>query len=128
MPRKLLVGHPAPPRRIRVDRFRRRGYVAPSQNRTTPAPRTRPSARAYRMTIRTGPFVGVAAVLLLDVQAAVAQAGRAPKPLAPLKVIDTSYMDRSVKACVDFFSFANGAWVKRDTIPPDYSSAGVSRD
>ena len=80
------------------------------------------------MTIRTGVLLGVAAVLLLDVQGAAAQAARAPKPLVPLKVIDTSYMDRSVKACVDFFSFANGAWVKKDTIPPDYSSSGVSRD
>ncbi|HWJ16424.1 MAG TPA: M13 family metallopeptidase, partial [Gemmatimonadaceae bacterium] len=80
------------------------------------------------MTIRTGVFFGVAAISLLDVQAAAAQGSRAPKPLAPLKVIDTSYMDRSVKACVDFFSFANGAWVKRDTIPPDYSNSGVARD
>jgi hypothetical protein len=71
---------------------------------------------------------GVAAISLLDVQAAAAQGSRAPKPLAPLKVIDTSYMDRSVKACVDFFSFANGMWVKRDTIPPDYSNSGVARD
>jgi len=80
------------------------------------------------MTIRTGVFFGVAAISLLDVQAAAAQGSRAPKPLAPLKVIDTSYMDRSVKACVDFFSFANGMWVKRDTIPPDYSNSGVARD
>jgi len=45
----------------------------------------------------------------------------APKPLAPLKVIDTAYMNRGAKACVDFFEFANGAWLARDTIPASYS-------
>jgi putative endopeptidase len=52
----------------------------------------------------------------------------AQKALPPLKVIDPSYMDKSVSACVDFFSFANGAWFKRDTIPAAYSSSGVGRD
>jgi putative endopeptidase len=56
-----------------------------------------------------------------------AQAG-APKPLAPLKVIDTAYMNRGAKACVDFFEFANGAWLARDTIPASYSSSSVGRD
>ena len=59
--------------------------------------------------------------------AALAQ-GAAPKPLAPLKVIDTSYMNRGAKACVDFFDFANGAWLAHDTIPAAYSSSGVGRD
>ncbi|HEX8946269.1 MAG TPA: M13 family metallopeptidase [Gemmatimonadaceae bacterium] len=54
--------------------------------------------------------------------------GAAVKPLAPLKVIDTAYMNRGVKACVDFFDFANGAWLARDTIPAAYSSSGVGRD
>jgi putative endopeptidase len=49
-------------------------------------------------------------------------------PLPPLKVIDTSYMDRAVNACTDFNLFANGGWLKRDTIPAAYSSSGVSRD
>ena len=80
------------------------------------------------MTIRSRIFAIVAVAALVDGRAALAQASRASKPLAPLKVIDTSYMDRSAKACVDFFAFANGAWVKRDTIPPDYSSSGVSRE
>lgn len=47
---------------------------------------------------------------------------------APLKVFDPSYIDTSVNACQDFFSFANGAWVKRDTIPAAFSSSGVSKD
>ena len=80
------------------------------------------------MTIRSRILATVAVAALVDGRAAFAQASRASKPLAPLKVIDTSYMDHSAKACVDFFAFANGAWVKRDTIPPDYSSSGVSRE
>ncbi len=52
----------------------------------------------------------------------------AQKALPPLKVIDPSYMDKSVSACVDFFSFANGTWFKHDTIPAAYSSSGVGRD
>jgi putative endopeptidase len=48
--------------------------------------------------------------------------------LAPLKVIDPTYIDRSANACVDFFDFANGAWLAHDTIPAAYSSSGVGRD
>jgi putative endopeptidase len=57
---------------------------------------------------------------------AVAQS--APDSLPPLKVVDTSYIDRSANACTNFFQFANGAWVKRDTIPAAYSASGVSKD
>jgi putative endopeptidase len=49
-------------------------------------------------------------------------------PLPPLKVFDPSYIDTSVNACQDFFAFANGGWVKRDTIPAAFSSSGVSKD
>jgi putative endopeptidase len=80
------------------------------------------------MMTRSRLLLAIGTAALFDRHAVHAQASRRPKPLAPLKVIDTSYMDRSVKACVDFFSFANGAWVKRDTIPLDYSSSGVARD
>ena len=62
---------------------------------------------------------------------AVARAQAAPSsvvPLPPLKVIDTSYMDRTANACTNFNLFVNGGWLKRDTIPAAYSSSGVSRD
>lgn len=57
-----------------------------------------------------------------------AQQAATPASLVPLKVIDPAFMNRSANACVDFFQFANGGWLTRDTIPAAYSSSGVSRD
>ena len=51
-----------------------------------------------------------------------------PTSLAPLKVVDLKYIDRSANACVDFFQFANGVWLVRDTIPAGYGRSGVARD
>jgi len=50
---------------------------------------------------------------------------RAPRPI---KVIDTDWIDSTAKACTDFFQYANGAWIRDDTIPAAYSSSGVMRD
>ncbi|MEA2766737.1 MAG: putative endopeptidase [Gemmatimonadaceae bacterium] len=47
---------------------------------------------------------------------------------ARLKVFDPAYIDTSVNACQDFFAFANGEWVKHDTIPAAFSSSGVSKE
>jgi putative endopeptidase len=49
-------------------------------------------------------------------------------PLPPLKVFDPSYMDTGVGACTDFFQYANGGWLKKDTIPAAFSTSGVSKD
>jgi putative endopeptidase len=46
----------------------------------------------------------------------------------PLKVFDVSYIDKSANACTDFFAFANGGWIKTDTIPAAFSSSGVTKD
>ena len=48
--------------------------------------------------------------------------------LQPLKVVDVAYMDTTVSACRDFFDFANGTWLRTDTIPAAYSSSGVFKD
>jgi putative endopeptidase len=71
--------------------------------------------------------LSVAAPLTAQIRTAAAL----PRPAVPvptLKVFDPSYIDTSVNACQDFFAFANGAWVKRDTIPAAFSSSGVSKD
>jgi len=51
-----------------------------------------------------------------------------PEVTAPLKVLDTAYLNRHANACVDFFDYANGGWRAKDTIPAAYSSSGVARD
>src|SRR6266851_9039336 len=33
-------------------------------------------------------------------------------------------MDKSCKACDDFFQYANGNWIKNNPIPPEYASWG----
>jgi putative endopeptidase len=42
--------------------------------------------------------------------------------------IDLSYIDHSVKPGDDFFSYANGAWVKAAQIPSDRSSTGPTQE
>src|SRR5213595_3825008 len=39
--------------------------------------------------------------------------------------IDPNNMDTSVKPSDDFFRYANGAWIKRTEIPPEYSRWGA---
>jgi len=46
----------------------------------------------------------------------------------PLKVFDPAYMDTAVPACRNFFQFANGGWLARDTIPAAFSTTGVGKD
>ncbi|HTE44742.1 MAG TPA: M13 family metallopeptidase, partial [Gemmatimonadaceae bacterium] len=75
-----------------------------------------------RLAAVTTTFVGFAAGPVA------AQRSATDAPLAPLKVIDTAYINHKANACVDFFDFANGAWLARDTIPAAYSSSGVGRD
>src|SRR6202521_5675464 len=48
--------------------------------------------------------------------------------LPALKVVDPSLIDTTTKACVDFFQFAVGNWLRTDTIPAAYSSSGVGKD
>lgn len=64
----------------------------------------------------------------LCVIAIVATRVQAQESLAPLRVVDPTYMDTTAKACTDFFQYSVGGWLKHDTIPPDYSYSGVGRD
>lgn len=91
---------------------------------------TRPARAALAAPMLAAPMLAAAALLALAPARAVAQgsAAAAPSALPPLHVVDPAFVDRSANACTDFFQFANGAWLARDTIPAAYSSSGVSRD
>lgn len=45
--------------------------------------------------------------------------------LAQVKAFDPSNMDTATEACMDFFQFANGGWLKRTEIPSSESSWGT---
>ncbi len=50
--------------------------------------------------------------------------GKGEKPVPPAKFIDRANMDLSVKPGDDFFEYANGAWLKNNTIPAKETSWG----
>ncbi len=47
-----------------------------------------------------------------------------PATFAPAHGVDAAAMDRTTAAGVDFYGFANGAWMKSAVIPDDRSSTG----
>jgi putative endopeptidase len=49
-------------------------------------------------------------------------AQQAAAPSKPEPALDVTSMDRSVDACVDFFKYSCGGWIKNNPIPPDQSS------
>jgi len=52
------------------------------------------------------------------------EANTKPSDDTNAKPIDPSNMDPSVKPADDFFLYANGGWIKRTEIPPEYSRWG----
>ena len=62
--------------------------------------------------------------LTLSLMAASAHAGAAAAP-APVSGIDLQYIDPSVRAQDDFFTYLNGKWLKSTEIPADKSSWGT---
>lgn len=80
------------------------------------------------------PFLFAVIPLLLAAELLVAQqssssltSSAVPIP-ARLKVFDPAYIDTTVSACQDFFAFANGGWIKHDTIPAAFSTSGVGKE
>ncbi len=67
------------------------------------------------MSISLARVSGVAAVLAM---AATAAAQRPDKPF------DRANLDTTCAPCKDFYEFANGTWLKRNTIPPDKTGLG----
>jgi putative endopeptidase len=73
-------------------------------------------------------LVAAALVVLAPASLSAQLAQLLPDSLKPLRVVDTAWIDKRASACTDFFQYANGGWLARDTIPPAYSSSGVARD
>ncbi len=63
--------------------------------------------------------------LTLSLMAAFAGAADTPKPGAPISGVDIQYIDASVRAQDDFFTYLNGQWLKTTEIPADKSSWGT---
>jgi len=51
--------------------------------------------------------------------------GSQPQSAENSPPLDPKNIDTSVKPGDDFFRYANGAWVKRTEIPPEYSRWGA---
>ena len=43
---------------------------------------------------------------------------------APAKSLDRANLDTTCAPCTDFYQFANGTWLKKNTIPPDKTGLG----
>src|SRR2546425_3512862 len=86
---------------------------------------------ASRSAVRVLSLALVAAALVATRSAAQTPAPPqlpAASSLVPLRVVDPAWIDTTTSACVDFFQYANGAWLAHDTIPAAYASSGVGRD
>ena len=65
-------------------------------------------------------------VLATAIVSLAAAACATPKPAQapPPPALDRANLDTTCAACTDFYQFANGGWLKRDTIPSAYPSWG----
>jgi putative endopeptidase len=61
------------------------------------------------------------ALLLAAVASATAQRGG---PRATNRALDRANLDTTCAACEDFYTYANGGWLKKNTIPASYPSYG----
>jgi putative endopeptidase len=48
-----------------------------------------------------------------------------PTPTPLPRGIDPADMDPSANACADFYEYADGGWLKKNPVPPEYSSWGA---
>ncbi|RYE11275.1 MAG: M13 family peptidase, partial [Sphingobacteriaceae bacterium] len=77
------------------------------------------------MKLKYSGLVITGAVLLsANLMAASGEPGKGAKPVPPKKFIDRANMDLSVKPGDDFFEYANGTWLKNNTIPAKETSWG----
>ena len=76
--------------------------------------------RANRLTVLAAVMLALVASFAL---AADDKTTAVPKTTA---AFDKTDMDTTVSACADFNEYANGGWLKKNPIPPAYSSWGVA--
>src|SRR5581483_4744955 len=69
-------------------------------------------------------LLGLGACLLLPPLPAGAAPPATPQQIATLRL---DWIDRSIDPAQDFFRFANGAWLRDNPIPAEYSGWGVDR-
>ncbi len=64
--------------------------------------------------------LSLAAAMSLSPVAALASGGGQPKADATIPAFDVANIDRAVAPCEDFNKFANGGWLARNPVPPEY--------
>lgn len=82
------------------------------------------------MSVRSAPLATIVAIALSGAACTTAKPGASGPIVEPhhLQVVDVSFIDSLIKPCVDFFQYAVGAWLARDTIPAAYSNSGVGKE
>ena len=70
------------------------------------------------------PIRFASAALALCIAAGISAQQPSPSSSSARNALDRANLDTTCAACSDFYTFANGGWLKRSTIPAAYSSWG----